>query len=313
MAIRVIKPGLLTTIQDLGRWGHQSRGVSVAGPMDPFSHRLANALAGNAPDAAALEVTLVGPELEFDDERVVAVAGAEFDLRVDAQSVTDSSAFVVAAGGVLRFGPRRRGARAYVAVEGGIATPPVLGSRATHVTSRMGGLEGRPLKAGDRLPLGALRPGRIRNDRRVPTRPGAPARQVSVRVLPGPQRDYFVGDALETLQSGPYTVTPASNRMGFRLEGPALRHVRDAHIISDATPMGTLQVPAAAMPILLMADRQTTGGYPQLATVIAADLGLAGQLAPGDTLTFAVCSMRDAWSALVARERELMAAGAAGL
>ncbi len=311
MAIRVIKPGLLTTIQDLGRWGYQSRGVPVAGPMDPYAHRLANALVANAPDAALLEVTLVGPALWFDDERIVAVAGAEFEMSVDGQGVTSAGAFVVAAGRTLRFAGRRRGTRAYLAVAGGIDTPAVLGSRATHVTSRMGGIEGRPLRTGDLLPLGAARAGRVPDARGVP-RPDLPAGDATVRVLPGPQRGGFTDDALETLQSGAYTIEAASNRMAFRLDGPALRHVRDGNIISDATPMGTLQVPGSGMPILLMADRQTTGGYAQLATVITADLGVVGQLAPGDRISFTVCSMREARSALLARERELIALEAPG-
>ena len=152
-AIHVVKAGMLTTIQDRGRWGLQAQGVPVAGPMDPRSHRLANALVGNDPTAATLEVTLVGPELEFDDERMVAVAGAEFELTIDGRSAPFNAAFLVAAGAQLRFGRRLRGSRAYLAVEGGIAVPPVLGSRATHVISAMGGIQGRPLKAGDLLPL----------------------------------------------------------------------------------------------------------------------------------------------------------------
>ena len=144
-SLRVITPGMLTTIQDRGRWGWQSRGVPVAGPMDPYSHRLANALAGNESDAATLEVTLVGPEVEFDDERIVAVAGADFDLTVDGRSTPVNMSFAVRPGSVLRFGARRRGARAYLAIAGGIDVPPVLESRSTHLPSAMGGLEGRPL------------------------------------------------------------------------------------------------------------------------------------------------------------------------
>ena len=157
----VIKAGMLTTIQDAGRWGFQSRGVPVAGPMDPVSHRLANALVGNDRDAALLEITLLGPELEFEDERLVAVAGADFELSLDGRPVPSHAPFIVAVGSRLRFGARRLGARAYLAVSGGIAVPPTLGSRSTHVVSAMGGLNGRALVAGDRLPLGepaALRP-----------------------------------------------------------------------------------------------------------------------------------------------------------
>jgi antagonist of KipI len=306
-AIVVIKAGMLTTVQDSGRWGYQSRGVPVAGPMDPVSHRLANALVGNGRDAALLEVTLLGPELEFEDERLVAVAGADFELSLDGRQVPSHAPFTVAAGSHLRFGARRLGARAYLAVSGGITIEPVLGSRSTHLVSGMGGVGGRAVLAGDRLPLGdpslaqgmALAP----QDAII----ALPDRHATIRVLAGPQQGYFAADALAVLQSAPYVIAQNSDRMGFRLEGPRLTHARGADLISDATPLGVLQVPASGHPILLMADRQTTGGYPKIATVIAADLTVAGQLAPSDTITFAVCTPADALKALIAQERALMA------
>jgi len=306
-AIVVIKAGMLTTVQDSGRWGYQSRGVPVAGPMDPVSHRLANALVGNGRDAALLEITLLGPELEFEDERLIAVAGADFELSLDGRQVPSHAPFTVAAGSHLRFGARRLGARAYLAVSGGITVVPVLGSRSTHLVSAMGGVGGRAVLAGDRLPLGdpslpqgmALAP----QDAII----ALPDRHATIRVLAGPQQDYFTADALAVLQSAPYVIAQNSDRMGFRLEGPRLTHARGADIISDATPLGVLQVPASGQPILLMADRQTTGGYPKIATVIAADLTIAGQLAPSDTIAFAVCTPADALRALIAQERALMA------
>ena len=303
----VVKAGMLTTIQDTGRWGFQSRGVPVAGPMDPVSHRIANALVGNSRDAALLEITLLGPELEFEDERLIAVAGADFELTLDGRQVPSHAPFIVAAGSRLRFGARRLGARAYLAVSGGIAVPLTLGSRSTHLVSAMGGLDGRALTAGERLPLGETA--------RAPRTPLGPQTAVvdlpdhhaTLRVLPGPQADSFASDALASLQSAPYVVASDSDRMGFRLEGPRLAHARGADIISDATPLGVLQVPASGQPILLMADRQTTGGYPKIATVIAADMAIAGQLAPADTIAFAVCTPREAMTALIAQERALMA------
>ena len=307
-SVVVLKAGLLTTIQDRGRWGWQAQGVPVAGPMDPCSHRLANALAGNDPGAATFEVTLIGPELEFEDERVVAVAGADFELTVDGRSVPANSAFVVASGSHLRFGGRRRGTRAYIAVAGGLAVPPIFGSRATHLISAMGGIDGRALKSGDRLPLGdPMRARRAMSAQPATPVVALPETHAIIRVLAGPQQDYFSADALDVLQSGRYTISPQSDRMGFRLDGPALTHSRGADIISDATPLGSLQVPASGQPIVLMADRQTAGGYPKIATVIAADMSVAGQLGPGDTMTFSVCSLADALSALIAQERALMA------
>jgi antagonist of KipI len=292
--------------------------------MDPRAHRLANALVGNPADAAALEITFVGPEVEFDDERLVAVTGAEFELSVDGRAERMNSAFSVHVGSVLRCGPRRRGARACLAVAGGIAVPPVLGSRATHLPSAMGGLDGRPLKAGDRLPLGKRGresfldpPKRGRTPFSEAAKKGydpffgvgetTPVPFFTVRVLPGPQLDRFASDALEVLQSRPYTIDAASNRMGFRLTGPALKHAGAAEMLSDSIPFGAIQVPAAGQPILLMADRPTTGGYPNIATVISADIGIAGQLAPGDSISFVVTTMREAMAALIAQEQALMA------
>jgi antagonist of KipI len=319
--VHVIRPGMLTTIQDRGRWGLQARGVPVAGPMDPFSHRLANALVRNDANAATLEVTLLGPELEFDDERTIAVTGAEFELRVDGESAPVDAPFVVKAGSRLRFGARRRGTRAYVAIGGGLDTPPLFGSRATHVLSAMGGHQGRPLKAGDVVPLGA--PGTVAPSTPHPapstsTQHPAPGTEhpapsthhptpARVRVLPGPQADSFAESALDVLQSAPYVVGQQSDRMGFRLDGPRLRHAATPETISDATPLGVLQVPSSGQPILLMADRQTAGGYPKIATVITADLAVAGQLGPGDRLQFVVCSVREAMAALIAQERTIMA------
>jgi antagonist of KipI len=319
-AIHVVSPGLVTTIQDLGRWGLQARGVPVAGPMDPYAHRMANALAGNPADRATLEVTLVGPEVEFDDARVVAVAGASFDLTLDDVPMSMLTPVGVAAGSRLKFGRRRNGARAYLAVSGGISVAPVLGSRATHATIGMGGIDGRPLKAGDVLALGLENPGVRHGRRRVKSeavgadakRPHGgpdsrlPASAECLRVLPGPQRDMFDDGAMRVLQETRYTVDPDSNRMAFRLSGGRLQRAAAGEMISDATPMGTIQVLPSGQPLLLMADRQTTGGYPQIATVISADFHVAGQLAPGDAVSFRLCTWNEAMAALIAQERVLL-------
>jgi antagonist of KipI len=302
MRVRVNRAGLLTTVQDCGRWGYQAMGVPVAGPMDLYSHRLANALVGNRAEAATLEVTLIGPELEFEDDRTIVVTGAKFEDIPDA-------AFEVRRGERIRFGVRVRGSRAYIAISGGIDTPIVLGSRSTHLPSAMGGFDGRALKAGDELPLGPRSIARLKA--RAPEREPLAERAVAdrmLRVLPGPQRDRFAATALDALQSAPYRIGTDSNRMGYRLDGPRLEHTRGADIISDATPAGTLQVPASGQPILLMADRQTTGGYAKIATVISADLRIAGQLAPGDEVRFAVTTPDEARAALAAQEQALIAA-----
>lgn len=306
MSLRIIRPGLLTTVQDLGRWGFQTLGVPVAGPMDRASHRLANLLVQNPPDAATLEVTLVGPDLEFEAETIFALTGAEFEVRLDGGAVPMNTVWWAPRGGCLTIGSRRLGARAYLAVAGGIAVPPVLGSRATHLTSRTGGVEGRALAAGDRLPVGPPRAGRASVGKRLGPAVSLPDGGARVRAIRGPQDDLFLESAIETLQTGRFVITAQSNRMGYRLEGPVLVHRGSAETISDATPIGTLQVPASGQPILLMADGQTAGGYPKLATVITADLSVAGQLAPGEWIEFELCDRRVAVSALIAQERRLM-------
>ena len=285
--LSVLRPGMLTTVQDLGRWGHQDSGVPVAGPMDLYSHRAANRLAGNPDGAAALEITLLGPELRASGDVTCAVAGAAFALTVDGRPVQMHRAFPLRAGETLRFGHRGDGARATLAVHGGIGVAPVLGSRATSIISRMGPFGGRALAAGDRLPVGAVH-GLPHPSVPLPLR--MPQGGARVRVILGPHTMMFSSAALEHLLHARYSVTPQSNRMGFRLQGPALAHAQGADILSEATPMGALQVPASGQPILLMADRQTTGGYPMIATVISADLATVGQLAPGDWIEFVPCT-----------------------
>jgi biotin-dependent carboxylase-like uncharacterized protein len=298
---------MLTTVQDLGRWGHQHLGVPVAGPMDWYSHRLANAIVGNPEDAAALEITLVGPELVADVETVCAITGAEFEVTAGNRRVRSSEPFVLASGERLRFGHRVAGTRATLAVGGGFTVPPVLGSRSTSLTSRLGPFGGRALKAGDVLPVG--RSGGIRP--RHPGRPMVPSRGgARVRVVLGPHENHFTEGGRRVFELARYVVTPDSNRMGYRLEGTRLEYAQRQDLLSDATPVGSLQVPPSGCPILLMADRQTTGGYPRIATVITADLPVAGQLGPGDWIEFDVCSRFSAIDALRRREAALGGKGA---
>ena len=300
--LTVVRSGMLTTVQDLGRWGHQRSGVPVAGPMDAYSHRLANRLVGNHDAAAALEITLIGPELEAQGDVVCAVAGAEFNLSVGGTAVAMHQRFVVPSGSRLRFGGRTAGARAVLAVRGGFDVEAIFGSRATSLISRIGPFGGRALTAGDVLPVDA---GDALPDADAPAhgRPlELPLGGARLRVIRGPHEVLFTHAAFETLFGSRFLVTPSSNRMGYRLEGPALKHSGTADILSDATPIGSLQVPASGQPIMLMADRQTTGGYPKVATVITADLPIAGQLAPGDWIEFAPCS-RDAAIDVLHRQR----------
>jgi len=303
-SLEIVKPGLLTSVQDLGRHGNQSLGVPVAGPMDAFSHRLANQLVANEPDAATLEVTLIGPELVCDAETTMAIAGAEFEVTLDGRPVPPGETFGVSRGQRLKFGRVVQGARAYVGIAGGVLSPPVLGSRATHLVSHMGGIAGRALVAGDRVPVAAQpKPGATRKAVGLTLPTGGRAR---LRVVPGPQDDWFHADALKMVSGVSFRISPRSNRMGYRLEGPPLPRLREGELISEPVGMGAIQVPAAGEPILLMADRQTAGGYPKIGHVISADLPLAGQLAPGDFIEFILCTRQEAVTALIARERQLL-------
>lgn len=288
--LRILKPGLFTTVQDLGRPGYQRFGVSVGGAMDQWAHRLVNRLVGNPDEAATLEITLAGPHLQFEREGVIAIGGADLSPALDGSPLPMWTAVFVTAGAQLVFGPRRSGARAYLAVAGGLDLPLVLGSRATDLRSRLGGLDGRRLAENDALDggrpatraedvIGRVLPADVRPTYRF---------EPTVRAVAGPQAERFHPEAFEVLQAGRYLVTPQSNRMGYRLTGAPLKHIGSSDMISDATPFGAIQVPGNQQPILLMADRQTTGGYPKIAVVVSADLPLAAQLAPGDALRFSL-------------------------
>ena len=300
--ITVIRPGMLTTVQDLGRHGFQHLGVPAAGPMDWWSHQAANLLAGNGPGAAALEVTLIGPELELTRSAIAAVVGAEFHLSVSGRSVPMNHAFPVGAGERLVFGGRISGARAYLAFAGGIGVPEVMGSRATHVKAALGGHEGRSLRRGDTLPLltvgGVSRA--LEGAAAVPHLPLP--RRVTLRAIEGPE------GCAPSFWESVFTVSPQSDRMGYRLDGPALEAPGDH--LSSAVAMGTVQVTPSGACVLLMADRATSGGYARAATVITADLPAAGQLAPGDMLRFRRASLDEAREAAAGMRARLPVARA---
>ena len=298
--IHVLKGGWLTTVQDLGRYGHQHFGISVSGAMDSFSAIVANRLVGNQDQAAMLELTLKGPELEFDRDAVIAITGADLSPTVNGTAVPMWQSLVISRGSRLSFGLPRSGARAYLAIAGGIEVPLMLGSRSTHYASETGGLGGRPVKQGDRLCCEKPVQSVYRFiDRRLPDELILHyQRSVTLRLIPGPQQSYFGDKALTTLMGSHYSVSPQSDRMGYRLTGPQIISKGSAQCISDGTAMGALQIPSDGQPILLMADRQTTGGYPKIAVVISADLPLAAQLAPGDRITFTRCTVSQAQTVL---------------
>ena len=301
--IEVVDAGLLTTVQDRGRYGFQRFGVPVSGAMDTFSLRAANLLVGNDHGAACLEMTVIGPRLRFVHEALVAVTGGDLALRVDGRPMPRWQAVRVAQGSVLSSDGMTDGMRAYLAVAGGIDVPKVMGSRSTHMSSRIGGLDGRALRAGDQIRVDV--DGIPDQDQRALPEDLEPVHYGHshvIRAVLGPQADAFSPDAIETLFDSRYLVSIDSDRVGYRLEGPHLRHESGADIISDGSPAGAIQVPANGMPIVLMADRGPTGGYAKIGTVISADLGRLAQARPGDAVTFRQVTGDQAVEALIEQE-----------
>ncbi len=295
MAIRVIRAGLLTTVQDLGRRGHLAEGVPNGGAADRFALRVANLLVGNPEGAAGLEITLNGPELEFGEATWIAVCGARF------ADLPAWRPMRVEAGARLGFGRPIQGCRAYLAVCGGIDVEPVLDGRGTFLAAGLGGFEGRALREGDRVRLRAAqrRPsGNWSIDERILP---AYSPEPTVRVIPGAQAAEFDG----TLESLRFGVSSRSDRMGLRLEGPALARLGRQELISAAVAPGTIQVPPDGHPIVLMADAQTLGGYPRIAHAITVDLPLLAQLAPGDRVRFIGSSLAEAHALAHAQEHSL--------
>lgn len=308
--VLVLEPGPQTTVQDLGRPGYLRYGIPPSGPIDRAALILANRLVGNPDGAAVLECTLAGPKLQMTDERVVAVTGAEMSVTVNGHEAPRWAAIRVVAGDVLRLGLSRRGLRAYLSVAGGIDVPPVLGSRSTYVRGRLGGYQGRALEPGDRLPLGrpsvplARIVGRAVRAEAIPEHGG----EVEVRVILGPQADRFTPDAIAAFLEGPYEMTGESDRMGARLKGPPITHTRGHDIISDGIPLGGVQVVGNGQPIILLVDRQSTGGYTKIATVCSFDVGKVGQMMPRQRLRFRSVSVGEAHAILRAERTRLEAA-----
>ena len=351
-SVSVLNPGLLTTLQDLGRPGYQQYGVTAGGAMDTYALRAANMMAGNAESEAALEITLAGPKLRFERDTLIALTGADLAPSIGGVPLPMWRPVRVRAGAVLEFGPAREGCRAYLALAGGFAAPAALGSRGTDLRAGLGGLEGRALRAGDVLhartsqskariserAFGPLRsiapgadfaaapwhaahgyvagrpdwgdlhfPGSAQQVSRSKASPSADsAADVIVRFTRGTHFGLFDAPSREALLNAAFRIMPQSDRMGCRLSGPALRLEQPQELISEAVAPGTVQVPPGGNPIVLTADRQTTGGYPRIAQIISADLRLIAQLRPGQTLTFAEVYLREAEHLYIEQERELL-------
>ncbi|MEY2411421.1 MAG: antagonist of KipI [Acidobacteriaceae bacterium] len=300
-SIQVHSPGLLTTVQDLGRQGFGPVGISPSGAADPVSLRLGNKLVGNEESAAALEMTLVGGTLVFPQGAIIALTGSDFGATLDDAHLDLGILVQVRPGQTVRLGPTHTGARCYLCVQGGIAVKQFLGSASTHLLSGLGGFEGRALQKGDVVHIGpATRPFRKRtfatqlsahlSDRKV------------LRVTIGPQSDWFSEASLHSFYSVTYRVAEQSNRMGLRLEGPAMSQRGTNQMITEGVSLGAIQVPAGGSPIILFVEQQTTGGYPKIANVISADLHRVGQLRPRDEIRFEHVTFEIARSLLIAQE-----------
>jgi KipI family sensor histidine kinase inhibitor len=296
--IQIQDPGPQTTVQDLGRPGYLRYGIPPSGPVDHAAFILANRLVGNRDDAAALECTVMGPRFVAEAPCAIAVTGAAMPLSVNGQEAAMWTTLPLNAGDVVKLGPTRVGIRGYIAFSGGIDVPEVLGARATYLRGRLGGAAGRALQRGDVL---RLWPAALPAPRRV--RPEAQPRldpEPEIRVVLGPQDDRFTAEGIAALLAGPYEMTTHSDRMGARLRGPHVTHSRGHDIISDGIALGSIQVPGDGQPIVLLVDRQSTGGYTKVATVCSFDVGRLGQAKPGQRLRFRAITLAEAHRALEA-------------
>ena len=303
--IVILDPGPLTTVQDRGRFGQLRYGIPPSGPMDAHAHVIANRLVGNTDAAAALECTLSGPRFRVEIPCAMAVTGAEMPVKINGTSGPTWTTLRLCRGDEVRIGMARSGLRGYVAFGGGISLPEVLGSRSTYLRGRMGGLNGRMLKAGDLLELNAAdMPAPVRMPAvRVPRYES----EIEVHVVLGPQQHRFTARGIETFLASPYAMLPQSDRMGARLKGERIEHAAGHDIVSDGTALGSIQVPGDGQPIVLLVDRQSTGGYTKVATVCSFDIRRIAQLRPGQSVRFKSVSVEQA-HVMLATERAALAA-----
>lgn len=320
--LTIEKPGLQTSVQDLGRPGFQQYGVVAGGAMDMYAHRVANLLVGNSENCATLEAALAGPSIRFEADSLIALAGGDLSPSIDGEQVPMWRPVAVRAGTVLAFGRPVSGCRVYLAVAGGVDVPEVMGSRSTYTKARIGGFDGRCLEKGDRLPVGnpsvpskrwtatALSGAGDRKfcpsnwtikDSLIP----AYGNEAEIRMMKGPQHHWFDEESRSEFFGGNFTVSSESDRMGYRLKGDALRLSEPRELLSEGVVAGAVQVPSGGNPILLMADRQTTGGYPKIGQAATVDLPLVAQLQPGGKLRFKEVTVEKAQQLLVQRKKQL--------
>jgi antagonist of KipI len=307
----VIRAGFLTSVQDTGRIGFRQFGISASGALDSFALRVANLLVGNDENASGLEVTLGGLQLRFQDERLAAWCGGEFDVQIGSQALPAGHVAHLQAGDELRFGAAEFGCRSWLAISGGIDVPVVLNSRSTDLRANFGGFQGRSLRDGDKIPLARAPRWQTAATENISSWAGphdwvSPAKRYPVlRFVRGVDWERFDALALQSFTTGAFSVSPDSDRMGVRLDGPELKRREQTDLISEAVAPGTIQVPPGGKPILLLGDCQTIGGYPKIAHVITVDLGMAAQLRAGDVIRFLEVSLQDAERLLIERDGDL--------
>lgn len=303
-AISVLTPGAYTTVQDKGRYGYQQMGIPVSGVLDAFAFRAANMLVGNPDYAAVLEITIMGPRLEILVESDVAVTGAEMGMTLNEQPVEGWKSIRVKPGDILNIQQVKNGCRGYLAINGGINVPVVMGSRATYVGGKLGGYRGRPLKEGDVIQSGDAK--LLNTPLKFPT-DLIPKHlsEIIIRAIPGPQDDFFQ-EGLDTLFQSDYMVSTKADRMGYRLQGPNIKLAEGMpkSIISEPTMPGGVQIPADEQPIILLVE-QTVGGYTKIVTVISTDLPKVAQATPGDTIRFEKVTLETAHSLYQERQKLL--------
>ena len=294
MGIIVKKPGLFTTVQDIGRRGYQDLGFSPSGVMDRRAFRIANLLIDNNINEAVLEATMTGPTLQFTTRSIIAITGGDFGPKINGKPVPMYTALLIKKGDILSFGAAKTGSRTYIAFAGGLAIEPVMGSKSTLTKCKIGGFRGRRLMENDYIGFICAKsylPNFL--SRTLPLHEYEDS-EVTLRVVLGPQEDYFTKQGIRTFLKSTYQVTNDFDRMGCRLDGPSIEHKQGADIISDGIALGAIQVPAHGKPIIMLADRQTTGGYAKIATVISSDIPKLVQRKFGDQVHFEVISIREA-------------------
>jgi len=302
--IEIIEPGVLSTIQDLGRFGYQKYGVPVSGAMDQFAYRVGNIIANNNQSSPSIETTVFGLKFKFLKDSVFALTGGNLNPCINQKPIMMWQSIIAKENDILEFQTPMDGCRSYISFEGGISLPDILGSKSTYVNSNLGGFHGRSLLSGDILTNEQTFEPNKYVHRRFPPKLLAPnyGHDHEIRVILGPQQRSFTAKGIETFQESEYIVSDQSNRIGYRLEGPKIEHFGSSDILSDGTMIGSIQVPGNGNPIILMSDRGVTGGYPKIATVISSDISKIAQALPGDKIKFLVISNREAESILTSTE-----------